>query len=89
MFDLLHLLVRNPGRLVSRDESLPEVWNGRIVSESAISARIAAARKAARIPGAELMVLETANHIPIPGNAVWDEYQLALLGFLGEQAAAP
>lgn len=41
-----YLLVRQAGRLVTRDEIVETVWQGRIVSESAISARIAAARKA-------------------------------------------
>ncbi|MCE8508580.1 alpha/beta fold hydrolase [Ruegeria pomeroyi] len=48
-----------------------------------------AQKLAAGIPGAELMVLETANHIPIPGNAVWGEYQSTLLGFLGERERSP
>ncbi|MCE8508581.1 winged helix-turn-helix domain-containing protein [Ruegeria pomeroyi] len=59
VFDLLHLLMRNPGRLVSRDESLAEVWNGRIVSESAISARIAAARKAVGDDGKAQRIIRT------------------------------
>ncbi|SDE18166.1 alpha/beta fold hydrolase [Ruegeria marina] len=59
VFDLLHLLVRNPGRLVSRDEILAEVWNGRIVSESAIGARIAAARKAVGDDGKRQAIIRT------------------------------
>ena len=46
VFDLIQLLVRNAGNLVTRDQMVDEVWGGRIVSESAISACIAAARKA-------------------------------------------
>jgi DNA-binding winged helix-turn-helix (wHTH) protein len=46
VFDHLVLLLRNAGRLVTRHESVDEVWKGRIVSDPAISARIAAARKA-------------------------------------------
>ena len=41
-FDLLHLLLLNAGTVVSRDQLVEVVWNGRIVSEAAISARIAA-----------------------------------------------
>ncbi|MCE8537499.1 alpha/beta fold hydrolase [Ruegeria pomeroyi] len=59
VFDLLHLLARNPGRLVTRDEILAEVWNGRIVSESAISARIAAARKAVGDDGKAQRIIRT------------------------------
>jgi DNA-binding winged helix-turn-helix (wHTH) protein len=46
VFDLLVLLAQHPGRLVSRDELVEAVWGGRIVSESTISARINAARRA-------------------------------------------
>jgi pimeloyl-ACP methyl ester carboxylesterase/DNA-binding winged helix-turn-helix (wHTH) protein len=51
VFDLLVLLVRNPGRLISREELVEVVWGGRAVSESAISARIFAARRAVRDDG--------------------------------------
>ncbi|MCE8516448.1 alpha/beta fold hydrolase [Ruegeria pomeroyi] len=61
VFDLLHLLARNPGRLVTRDEILAEVWNGRIVSESAISARIAAARKAVGDDGKAQRIIQTVT----------------------------
>ena len=43
VFDLLHLLVRNAGELVTRDQIVTEIWNGRIISESSISARTNAA----------------------------------------------
>lgn len=46
VFDLLHHLVRERERVVSTDELIEAVWNGRIVSDSAISARISAARSA-------------------------------------------
>lgn len=46
VFDLLHYLVREHQRVVSSDELIAAVWNGRIVSDSAIAARISAARAA-------------------------------------------
>jgi len=46
VFDLLEFLIRNRERVVSRDDLLAAVWNGRIVSDSAIDARINAARRA-------------------------------------------
>ena len=46
VFDLIHHLVENHDRLVSRDELIAVIWNGRIVSESTIDTRIHAARKA-------------------------------------------
>ena len=46
VFDLLDFLIRNRDRVVSKDDLLEAVWRGRIVSESAIAARINAARRA-------------------------------------------
>jgi adenylate cyclase len=43
-FDLLEYLIRNRGRLVSRDDLIASVWAGRIVSDSAMTTRINAAR---------------------------------------------
>lgn len=59
VFDLIRLLVENAGRVVTRDEMIDVVWNGRIVSESAISARIAAARKAVGDDGKRQEVIRT------------------------------
>lgn len=59
VFDLLALLVRHPGRLVTRDELVADVWGGRIVSESTISARINAARKAVGDDGERQAVIAT------------------------------
>ena len=46
VFDLLHHLIRERERVVSTDELIEAVWSGRIVSDSAVSARISAARSA-------------------------------------------
>lgn len=46
VFDLLLVLVRSGGRVVSRDELLANVWGGRIVSDSTLDSRINAARRA-------------------------------------------
>ncbi len=59
VFDLIRLLVENPDRVVTRDEMIQAVWQGRIVSESAISARIAAARKALGDDGKAQRVIRT------------------------------
>lgn len=59
VFDLLLLLLENSGRLVTRDEIVSSVWQGRIVSESAISARISAARKAVGDDGKAQAVIRT------------------------------
>lgn len=65
MFDLLLLLVQNAERVVTRDEMVDVVWGGRIVSESAISARIAAARKAVGDDGKQQAVIGTVARVGI------------------------
>jgi DNA-binding winged helix-turn-helix (wHTH) protein/alpha-beta hydrolase superfamily lysophospholipase len=59
VFDLLRLLVENADRLVTKDEIIDTVWQGRIVSDSAISARIASARKAVGCDGKTQSVIAT------------------------------
>ena len=46
VFDLLEYLLRHRERVVSKDDLLAGVWRGRIVSESALTTRINAARAA-------------------------------------------
>jgi TolB-like protein len=46
VFDLLAFLVQNRDRVVSKDDLLNSVWGGRIVSDSALTTRINAARRA-------------------------------------------
>ena len=46
VFDLLKLLIDNRDRVVSKDDLIAEVWRGRIVSDSTLTSRIAAARQA-------------------------------------------
>ena len=46
VFDLLVYLAQNSERTVTKEEIFAEVWNGRIVSDSALSSQIKAARKA-------------------------------------------
>lgn len=59
VFDLLLCLLENAGRLVSRDDLIERVWEGRIVSEATISTRINAARKAVGDDGTRQAVIQT------------------------------
>jgi adenylate cyclase len=59
VFDLLEFLIRNRDRAVSRDDLVAAVWNGRIVSDSAIDARINAARRAVGDSGAKQRLIKT------------------------------
>jgi TolB-like protein len=46
VFSLIALLVENRERLVSKDEIIEKVWDGRIVSDAAITSRVKSARHA-------------------------------------------
>ena len=46
VFDLLIYLLQNRDRVVSKDDLLAAVWGGRIVSESTLTSRISAVRRA-------------------------------------------
>ncbi len=59
VFDLLVFLLRHRDRVVSRDDLIEGVWNGRIVSESALASRINAARRAIGDDGAAQKLIKT------------------------------
>ncbi len=59
VFDVIVHLVRNRDRIVSKDELLQAVWEGRIVSEAALSSRISAARRALGDTGNEQSLIRT------------------------------
>ncbi|HEX5453440.1 MAG TPA: transcriptional regulator, partial [Stellaceae bacterium] len=60
-FDLLVFLVQNRDRVVSKDDLLWAVWDGRIVSESALTTRINAVRRALGDDGASQRLVRTVN----------------------------
>src|SRR5262249_36256509 len=59
VFDLLEYLIRNRERVVSKDDLIAAIWNGRIVSESALTTRINAARSAIGDSGEEQRLIKT------------------------------
>jgi len=66
VFDLLAYLVRNRERVVSKNDLLAAIWHGRIVSESAMTTRINAARHAVADSGAEQRLIKTLHRKGIP-----------------------
>lgn len=46
VFDVLAYLISHRERVISNDDLMASVWNGRVVSESTLSSRIAAVRRA-------------------------------------------
>src|SRR3954462_12774663 len=59
VFDLLVYLLENRERVVSKDDLIASVWPGRIVSESTLTSRINAARKAVGDSGGEQRLIRT------------------------------
>jgi TolB-like protein/cytochrome c-type biogenesis protein CcmH/NrfG len=59
VFDLINYLVCNRDRVVTRDNLLDAIWNGRIVSESTLASRINAARRALNDSGDEQRLIRT------------------------------
>jgi TolB-like protein len=61
VFALLALLVENRERLVSKDEILEKVWDGRIVSEAAVASRVKSARQALGDDGKSQRFIKTVH----------------------------
>jgi TolB-like protein len=59
VFDLLVYLVQNRDRVVTKDDLLDAIWSGRFVSESNLTTRINAARKAIGDSGEEQRLIRT------------------------------
>ena len=61
--DLVELLVRNPDRVISKDEIIDQIWDGRIISEAALSSCIRLARQALNDDGSRQDVIKTLHGI--------------------------
>jgi DNA-binding winged helix-turn-helix (wHTH) protein len=61
VFDVLAHLASHPERVVSKEELLDTVWGDRFVSESALTSRIKAARRAVGDDGTRQRVIATAH----------------------------
>ena len=61
VFDLIHFLVCQRERVVSKDDLLDAIWNGRAVSDSTLTSRINAARRALGDSGDEQRLIRTVS----------------------------
>jgi TolB-like protein/Flp pilus assembly protein TadD len=61
VFSLLAYLVRNCDRMVSKDELHEKIWDGRIVSDAALSSRIRSARRAIGDDGRAQRLIRTVH----------------------------
>ena len=59
VFDLLEYLIRNRERVVSKDDLINAIWNGRSVSDAALTTRLNAARSAIGDSGEEQRLIKT------------------------------
>jgi TolB-like protein len=62
VFGVLLHLVRSRGRIVSRDDLIAGVWDGRIVSESTLNSRVSAVRHAIGDDGEQQRLIRTLPH---------------------------
>ena len=61
VFDLLRYLVENRDRTVTKDDLYKAIWKERIVSESALSSRVKAARQAVNDTGNDQKIIRTLH----------------------------
>ena len=59
VFDLLDYLIRNRERVVSKDDLIAAIWNGRSVSDAALTTRLNVARNAIGDSGDEQRLIKT------------------------------
>src|SRR5215471_13441782 len=59
VFDLLDYLIRNRERVVSKDDLINSVWNGRSVSDAALTTRLNVVRSAIGDSGEEQRLIKT------------------------------
>jgi TolB-like protein len=59
VFDLLDYLIRNRERVVSKDDLIKAIWNGRSVSDAALTTRLNVARSAIGDSGDEQRLIKT------------------------------
>jgi TolB-like protein len=89
VFDLLEYLIKNRNRVVTKDDLIAAIWDGRIVSESALSTRINAVRCAIDDTGEHQRLLRTlprkgVRFVGMVDEAIEAETQVAAGGAAGQ-----
>ena len=59
VFDVLLYLTQNRHRVVTKDDLIASIWKGRIVSDSTLTSRINAARRAVGDSGDQQAIIKT------------------------------
>jgi DNA-binding winged helix-turn-helix (wHTH) protein len=68
VIDLLDYLIRNRDRVVSKDDIISAVWDGRVISDAALTTRINAVRRAIGDSGEEQCLIKT---YPVRASVSW------------------
>ncbi|APG15743.1 TolB-like protein/cytochrome c-type biogenesis protein CcmH/NrfG [Bradyrhizobium elkanii] len=89
VFDLVVHLMENRDRVVSKDELIDKIWHGRSVSESTLTSRINAARKAIGDSGANQALIRTIARKGFRFVGAVQTQRGAALPELGRVAQAP
>jgi pimeloyl-ACP methyl ester carboxylesterase/DNA-binding winged helix-turn-helix (wHTH) protein len=89
VFDLLLFLVQNRERVVSKDDLIASVWGGRVVSDSTLTSRINAARKAVGDSGEDQRLIRTIARKGIRFVCTVDEAQAAKSKIQPQGSASP
>lgn len=98
VFDLLHCLLRHHDRVVSRDEIVADVWEGRAVSEATISTCLKGVRQAIGDDGHAQSLVQTVRGrgfrfvgevIEVPSTRSSTEASRARLNRAGIEPPAP
>jgi TolB-like protein len=63
VFALLALLVENHERLVSKDEVIEKIWDGRVISDAAVASRVKSARQALGDDGRTQRFIRTVHGV--------------------------
>jgi TolB-like protein len=61
VFALLQLLIENRDRVVGKEEIIERIWDGRVVSESAVASRVKSARRAIGDSGEAQRLIRTVH----------------------------
>ncbi len=87
VFDVLAYLIQNRERMVSKEDLLASIWEGRSVSESALATRINAARRAIGDSGEQQRLIKTLLRKGVRFVGAVREVQPATSAAMPEQVA--
>jgi TolB-like protein len=91
VFDFLTYVIQNRDRVVSKDELIATVWQGRIVSDSALATCISAARSAVADHGGQQRLIKTLPRkgLRFIGSVQQDDHKLVRMPMAEPLPAVP